>query len=167
MNPFTRISAALSIALCLALPGVQAGEFDTSVPMRDGGSATYYVEADLDGVGQMDFMVDTGSGYLTINEETLATLKRLGGVSYLYDLQAVLADGSEMIMPVYRIKSLSIGGRCRLTDVEAAVFPGATRQILGLSALKKAAPFIFSFDPPNLVLSNCPNGKQVAVISDN
>jgi hypothetical protein len=39
--------------------------------------------------------------------------------------------------------------------VEAAVFPGKTRQILGLSALKKAAPFIFSMDPPNLVLSNC------------
>jgi len=39
--------------------------------------------------------------------------------------------------------------------VEAVVFPGKTRQILGLSALRQAAPLIFSLNPPKLVLSNC------------
>ena len=33
------------------------------------------------------------------------------------------------------------------------MFPGKTRQILGLSALRQAAPFIFSLNPPELVLS--------------
>ena len=35
------------------------------------------------------------------------------------------------------------------------MFPGKTRQILGLSALRQAAPFIFSMNPPKLVLCNC------------
>jgi len=65
-------------------------------------------------------------------------------------------------VPVYVIRSLTIGENCRLRNVEAAVFPGATRQILGLSALKKAAPFTFSFDPPHLTLSNCPRGEALA-----
>ncbi len=148
--------------LSLSPSGARAADFDTSVPMRDGGAATFYVDAHVEGAGEMDFMVDTGSGYLTINEQTLSALQNEDRASYLYDLQAVLADGSEIVVPVYRIESMSIGGRCSLFDVEAAVFPGATRQILGLSALKKAAPFIFSFDPPNLVLSNCLAKEKVA-----
>lgn len=149
-------------AVLMAASVVQAADFDTSVPMRHGGAATYYVAGHMDGVGAMDFMVDTGSGYLTINENTLAALKREDRALYMRDLRGVLADGSELIVPVYRIQKLSIGGICQLENVEAAVFPGATRQILGLSALKKAAPFIFSFDPPNLVLSNCPTTDKVA-----
>jgi hypothetical protein len=43
------------------------------------------------------------------------------------------------------------------------VFPARTRQILGLSALNKAAPFTFSVDPPSLVLSNCAQGVDAPV----
>jgi predicted aspartyl protease len=100
-------------------------------------------------------MVDTGSGYLTINEGTLQALKRKDKARYVRKLQGVLANGSEMVVPVYTIGSVNIGGNCWLHDVEAAVFPGDARQILGLSALRKAAPFIFSVDPPSLVLSHC------------
>lgn len=142
----------------------QADEFDTKVPMRHGGAATYYVAGELEGVGAMEFMVDTGSGYLTINEDTLAALKRGNRAHYKRNLRGVLADGSELVVPVYQLDTLIIGGRCELKNVEAAVFPGKTRQILGLSALKKAAPFIFSFDPPNLVLSNCPVEDKVAEV---
>lgn len=134
--------------------------------MRNGGAATYYVAGYMDGAGDMDFMVDTGSGYMTINEETLKALKSNNRVRYVRKLRGVLADGSELLVPVYKIERLSIGGECHLQDVEAAVFPGATRQILGLSALRKAAPFIFSFDPPNLVLSNCPGKDKVATATD-
>jgi hypothetical protein len=66
-----------------------------------------------------------------------------------------LANGSEIDVPVYAIEALSVGGGCWLRDVEAAVFPGSTRAILGLNALQRTAPFIFSFEPPRLVLSNC------------
>jgi len=66
-----------------------------------------------------------------------------------------MADGSMRVVPVYRIGSISIGGVCRIDDVEAAVFPGAYRGLLGLSALRKAAPLMFSIEPPLLQMTNC------------
>lgn len=132
-----------------------AADFDTHVPMRDKGAATYYVDGEIHGLGRVDFMVDTGSGFMTINEETLAALRRSGDAVYVRDLSGILADGTTKRVPVYRLTQISIGPACTLRDVEAAVFPGKTRQILGLSALRQAAPFIFSLDPPKLVLSNC------------
>jgi len=132
-----------------------AGEFDTTVDMRANSATTFYVEGRIAGLGNVDLMVDTGSGYMTINEEMLARLEEAGRVRYVKELRGRLANGSELSVPVYAIEALSIGGGCWLRDVEAAVFPGATRAILGLNALQRAAPFIFSFEPPRLVLSNC------------
>lgn len=132
-----------------------AAEFDSDIPMRDKGAATYYVGGEIHGVGPVDFMVDTGSGFMTINEETLALLMRSGDATYSRDLTGILADGTTKRVPVYRLTQIRIGEACTLRDVEAAVFPGKTRQILGLSALRQAAPFIFSMNPPKLVLSHC------------
>lgn len=143
------------LATLLASPVVLADDFDSNVPMRDKGAATYYVDGEITGVGAVDFMVDTGSGYMTINEETLGVLQESGGATYVKELSGILADGTVLTVPVYRIAQMRIGPTCTLKDVEAAVFPGKTRQILGLSALRQAAPFIFSMDPPKLVLSNC------------
>jgi len=131
-----------------------AGEFDTLVPMVDKGAATYYVDGHLTGYGDVTLMVDTGSGYMTINEEALAVLNGRKKARYVRKLRGVLANGSEVIVPVYRV-SVNIGGNCQLQNVEAAVFPGKTRFILGLNALKQASPFIFSTAPPQLVLSHC------------
>ncbi len=128
---------------------------DIIVPMTIHGAATYYVKADIHGLGQVDLMVDTGSGFSTINEHSLAILKQKGMVRYKKDLVGILANGRKMKVAVYTIASMNIGESCFLKDVDAAVFPGKTRQILGLSALSKAAPFIFSVQPPELVLSQC------------
>ena len=142
------------LAACMA-GMASAAEFDSDIPMRDKGAATYYVGGEIHGVGPVDFMVDTGSGFMTINEETLAMLNRGGHATYLRDLSGILADGTTKRVPVYRLTAIRIGPACVLRDVEAAVFPGKTRQILGLSALRQAAPFIFSMNPPKLVLSHC------------
>ena len=139
-----------------------ATEFATRIPMTAGNATTFYVKATAGDLQEMDFMVDTGSGYTTINEQTLAELQHIDQAEYLFELRGILANGAEMIVPVYRLSQLNIGGGCVLKDVEAAVFPGKTRQILGLSALKQAGPFIFSFDPPKLMLSNCSAGKLLA-----
>ena len=145
-----------AVAIALSAASVaSAGEFDSNIPMLDKGAATYYVASEIHGLGAVDLMVDTGSGYMTINEETLAILQASGNAIYVKKLSGVLADGSTMTVPVYRISRLRIGEACTLNNVEAAVFPGKTRQILGLSALRQAAPFIFSMNPPKLVLSNC------------
>mgnify|MGYP001184704855 CR=1 FL=1 len=151
----SRSFSASALALWLALSPAVAADFGTRIAMMEKAAATFYVPAHIEGFGATELMVDTGSGYVTINEQTLQVLKRQGGVRYVKQLQGVLANGSELAVPVYAIAALNIGGNCWLHDVEAAVFPGDARQILGLSALRKAAPFIFSVDPPALELSHC------------
>ena len=146
--------SCLALGLTLVSSPVLAGEFDVTVPMHDKGLTTWYVHAQVADLGMSEFMVDTGSGYLTINEQTLTALQERKQAQYVKELRAILANGAELIIPVYTINQLRIGS-CTIRNVEAAVFPARTRQILGLSALNKAAPFTFSVDPPELVLSNC------------
>ena len=148
-------SLFMSATLGFAAQHAVAADFDVRVPMQDKGVATYYVPGEIQGVGAVEFMVDTGSGYTTINEETLGKLQARGDARFVKKLTGILADGSEMVVPVYSISGISIGTNCMLENVEAAVFPGKTRQILGLSALSRAAPFIFSVQLAELVLSNC------------
>lgn len=140
-------------SVILSLPGL-AAELET-VPMHDKGASTYYVPVSIQGWGTSDFLVDTGASYMAINQATLDSLKASDRAEYIKHLIGTLADGDQIIVPVYRISSVRIGQNCKLTDVEAAVFPGTTRNILGLSALRRAAPFRFSVDPPTLMLSGC------------
>jgi len=144
--------------LLAALPAV-AAQFDTTVPMQAGGAATYYVNGRIDGLGAVRMMVDTGSGYLTINQDALATLLKEHRAHYVKRLRGRLANGTEIVVPVYAVR-VAIGNSRWIDNVQAAVFPGRTRFILGLNVLKRAAPFIFSTDPPKLVLSNCAPVKQ-------
>ncbi len=148
---------AVGVSLALA-PVAFGGEYDATIPMMDRGSISYYVSGHIDGAGDTEFMVDTGSSYMTINEETLAALKKEDKARYVRKLRGRLANGAELEVPVYAVKTVRIGSGCHFRDVEAAVFPGRTRQILGLSALSEAAPFVFSMDPPSLVLSHCTEG---------
>ncbi|MGH8508228.1 MAG: retroviral-like aspartic protease family protein [Gammaproteobacteria bacterium] len=134
--------------------------------MTDRGLETYYVQARFaEGVPQ-PLMVDTGSGYATINENTLEQIRAVKGAVYVKNLAGIMADGSEMALPVYRVSRLDIGCCCTVRDVEVAVFPGSTRQILGLSALKNVAPFALSLDPPSLTLSHCEVEPRSSTSSD-
>lgn len=152
MNRLRDVFCALLAGASMA---AAAGQFGTAVDMQVRDSVTYYVAVRMAGVGTADLMVDTGSGYMTINEQMLAALKQAGQVRYLRQLRGRLANGRELEVPIYNIARLGIGEHCWLDDVEAAVFPGHTRAILGLNALQRTAPFVFSFDPPQLLLSNC------------
>lgn len=150
------LKTPIFIALLLVMTGAtHAARFDQQIPMRVTKASTFYVGGYLNGFGAVDMMVDTGSSYTTINQAALEVLQGNGAVTYVKDLTGIMADGTRKIVPVYRISNMSIGNGCVLHDVEAAVFPGDTRYILGLSALKLAAPFVFSMEPPTLVLSNC------------
>jgi predicted aspartyl protease len=148
--------AALMLVTGVLLATVVAGEsLHTIVPMRDNGGSTYYVDGTIDGFVDVELMVDTGSAYMTINEEMLEVLRDKGLATYVKKLSCKLADGTRTVAPVYVIPSVKIGESCQLTDVEVAVLPGTTRTLLGVSALEKAGPFIFSTDPPELVFSRC------------
>lgn len=145
----------IGVALLSISVSLSAGEFGIHVPMQLKDAHTYYITGQIGQVSPSDFMVDTGSSYMMINEITLAQLEQTGDAQYLRELTGILANGDEMRVPIYTISSVRIGENCILQNVEAAVFPGDTRQILGLSALLKAAPFIFSVHPPKLQLSHC------------
>lgn len=149
----------ICLICALSLP-ISAAQFNAVVPIHDKGAATFYVKGKLGSLDATEFMLDTGSGYLVINQESLAQLKRIGQAGYVKDIKGILANGDELVVPVWRIASMTINEQCTLHDVEAAVFPGQTRQILGLTALKKAAPFILSFDPPQIVFSHCERSKS-------
>ena len=134
---------------------VLAAPDTVTVPLHKKGASTFYIKGQLGNLAAADFMVDTGSGYLVINQASLAQLQQQGQAHYVKEIRGILANGKKFIVPVWRIASLTIARECVLHNVEAAVFPGKTRQILGLTALKKAAPFSFSFDPPQMVFSHC------------
>jgi len=146
--------AVALVTLLAASPATFATD-SVTVPMIDKGADTFYVDVHVEGVGVSDYLVDTGAGYMTINEDVLALLQAREQAIYIRRLRGIMADGSMRVVPVYRIGSISIGGVCRIDDVEAAVFPGAYRGLLGLSALRKAAPLMFSIEPPLLQMTNC------------
>lgn len=148
------------LGMSLSLP-TRAQKFDSHIPMQRSQADTYYVDVQIDGFGDANFMVDTGSGYTVINQQTLSKLLQENNATYIKELTGILADGGEMNVPVYTISQLNIGGNCRLQNIQVAVFPGSTRQILGLSTLEQASPFIFSTDPPMLVLSHCQKTKML------
>ncbi|WP_078120485.1 aspartyl protease family protein [Thiosocius teredinicola] len=152
---FRTLSLCLLTTIAASFPALALDDFATHVAMQERSAATFYVRSQIDGLGDVDLMVDTGSGFMTINEQTLATLKAKNRVQFVRNIEGILADGSTLVVPVYLIERMSIGNSCWLDNVEAAVFPGTGRQILGLSALRKASPFVFSVDPPKLMLSQC------------
>jgi clan AA aspartic protease (TIGR02281 family) len=143
------ISTALSSTLTMS------SEFDTKISIEDKGLATYYVTGQVNGYSKTDFMIDTGSGYSAINETMLEKLRDQNKVEYLNTISGVMANGNQTSLPVYLIASINIGGKCILNNIKAVVLPGNTRNILGLNALKKAAPFAMSVNPPKLILSHC------------
>ncbi len=157
---FTFIANTLFATLFFLTPIVQAEQrvqFDTSVPMSKKGTSTYYVPVEFDGTTRNDLMIDTGSDYVTINETTLDLLEEHGKIDYVKQVEGVMANGINVIVPIYRIAQLNIGCCCVVHNVEAAVFKNTEREILGLSALKKVAPFALSVEPAHLILSDCQN----------
>lgn len=145
-------------ALLSALPlfsAAAAERFTHSAEMRRVESGNYYVHG-IFGTGvETDLLVDTGSGYVALTRGTFARIKDLPGVTYLRNIAGSMANGKQLNVAVYRVASLKLGDNCVLTDVEVAVMPGATRDILGLSALRKVEPFALQLEPPVLYLSSC------------
>ena len=154
-----RVLLTLLLALMSTVAIAEAEPVRTYVPMHNKGTDTLYVRGSIAGIGEMEFMVDTGASYLALNEETIRILSKSGHARFVKQLTGLMADGRKRKVPVYVISELSIGDHCTIRDVEAAVLPGNTRNILGLSALRKTAPFMFAMDPPSLGLSQCTSGS--------
>lgn len=148
---------AIAITLTMAIGNIALAKDNSKIiiPLQEKSAQTFYLEAKLVGLGTSEFMVDTGSAYTTINEQTLESLKTSGKATYVNDLLGRLADGSEKRVPVYRLTTLVLGNKCEIHDVEAAIFPGSTRHILGMNTLRRAGSFEFTFTPPQLIFRQC------------
>lgn len=127
----------------------------TTIPLQPQTTGTYYIDGDLQGYGPLKLLVDTGSSFLVIDEAILNGLQLQGAATYSHDLEGVMADGSVAHIPLYRLAAIRLGEGCWITDVEAAVFPQATRPILGMNVLARLAPFTFRAEPPGLELQRC------------
>jgi predicted aspartyl protease len=126
-----------------------------SVPMSDYGTGTFYVKVGVRSVGESEFMVDTGSGFVVVDKDFITDLLEHDKARYLRSVNLSLANGERLQASVYHVDSMTIGKACRIREVEVVVLPNGSKCILGLSALSKAAPFTFSTEPPTLTLSNC------------
>lgn len=146
----------LTTVFLLMLAQTAAGEvLDTRVQLQQKSTATFYVSVSVGDLAIGDLLVDTGSSYVALNRETFKRLQAVDHPQFVKQLEAVMADGSEAVVPVYRIARLMLGNSCVVRDVEAAVLPSGARNILGMSALQKASPFAISVTPPILTLSEC------------
>lgn len=155
----------LSLLIVLVSPWAGADTEQQMIPMQTYGASTYYINSEILGAGQYSMLVDTGSAYSVINEETLASLNSKGQAYFVKNLRGKMADGSEKVVPLYRIAAINLGGNCLIKDIHAAILPGKTRQIIGISTLMRAAPFAMSFDPPMLSLNQCaPIVQQASLV---
>lgn len=151
-----RHSTAIWLYSLILSPLCISAHAQTLVPLKTKPEFdTYYIHIGIAGAAPQDYLVDTGAGYMTITQSTLDELKQAGTAAYVKDLEGHLADGSIMRVPVYRLDEITVGRSCQLYGVDAAVLPGASRGLFGLSALRKVSPFELSFDPPTLRVSNC------------
>jgi clan AA aspartic protease (TIGR02281 family) len=124
------------------------------LPLGASGAGSLTLEVTIGGVAT-PFVLDTGAAMVTISRDVFEQLRRAGAVEASRKVAARLADGRLRQVSVQRIDRLDLGGGCELRDIEALVMPGRGRNLLGLNALARFAPFTLSMEPPLLELSDC------------
>lgn len=152
MSPLSRLLILLGAMSIAPLCGADTA---ISVPLQSGKALTYYVTGTIEGQAPMEFLVDTGSGYVVVSHTTIDSLKQGGDGTYIKSISGIMANGARQKVDIYRVSRLTIGCCCVVPDVEVAAMPGARRPILGLSALGRIASFTIATSPPRLSLTGC------------
>ncbi|MGA0840949.1 MAG: retroviral-like aspartic protease family protein [Pseudomonadales bacterium] len=138
------IAGVLSTALFSGAVVAQGND----IPMQLMASGAFYVKASLDSRVNTDMLLDTGSGYVSLSDETFGKIKDEPGTVFQRYITGMMADGKASRVPVYLISELKLSEHCVLRDIEVAVLRNATRDILGLSALRQLQPLTLQLDPP-------------------
>lgn len=155
LRNFRTFVVGLSAGLVSSLAAADPAPFGTRVAMDQRSSGNVYVTGYFDQSVATEFLVDTGSGYVTVSKATFREISKQPGTEYLRTIRGALANGNVIKLPIYRVARFSIGTQCDLVDVEVAVMPGKSANILGINALQQKQPFALQFDPPQLLLTNC------------
>jgi predicted aspartyl protease len=134
-----------------------------AVPLEQAPGGSLYVDAEAGGISA-SFLVDTGAGLVTVSEAFFDQLQARGAVREVRRVAARLANNRLQPLTVYEVAEFRIGEHCAIGPVEVAVMPGGGRNLLGLSALGRAAPFTVSMAPPALHLSGCSLPGAIAAL---
>lgn len=154
-HPVPAFLSLPSLLLCAALGFSTAALAEpTTLPLHTADSGTLYVEGRLIGKVDTTLLLDTGSGYVSLSRAIFNRVKGDAGTRFLRDIHGVLADGNNVVVPVYSVAELRLGANCTLREVEVAVMPNGARDILGLNALRQLQPLTLQLDPPRLT-ANC------------
>ncbi len=140
----------LWVAAMLVTTAVVASE--QAVPLDQSAGGTLYLEATLESAVTASFLLDTGSGLLTLNKATFEALTKGRKLEQTGKSAARLANGKILTVSQYQLSSIRIGQACELGPVEVAVMPGGNN-ILGINTLLKAAPMTITAE--SVTLSGC------------
>lgn len=143
----------LLLCLGLSLPA-RALDFPVELPLSSSGSGTLTISAELGGQ-RADFLVDTGAGMVTISRDLFEALEGRGELREVRRVALRLANNRVRSVPVYAVRHFRLGKHCDLGPLEVAVMGSGSRNLLGLSALGKGAPFALDPRSPTLFLSQC------------
>ncbi|MFV0276412.1 MAG: aspartyl protease family protein [Parahaliea sp.] len=156
-----RLAISLSLGLAMLAPPAFALDFPYTVPLHSNASGTLTISTQL-GSSTAEFLLDTGAGIVTIGSRLLDELHRQGSIQPSHRMALRLANNRVQAVQVYRVESLRVGGHCELGPLDVAVLPGESRNLLGLSALNKTAPFAVDVRASTLLLSHCGAEKHLA-----
>lgn len=134
---------------------VLAEDFEFRIPVALQSSGSYHVSGSLGSNDAVDFLIDTGAGMAVLTEATFKSLPRAVKSKPSKRVAVRLADGRTRAVDVYTVEQLVLGQSCNVGPLDVAVIPGATKNILGMDVLNKAAPFAIYTSPPALALSVC------------
>lgn len=150
-----RVLLFIVVVSIIAFPCCAAGSFPIKLGLKKSSANTLYVDAILSKAVATEFMIDTGSSVVVINQKTFQQLLDSGSdIIETTQMGARLASGRIRLVKQYRIASLSLGENCTFTNVEVAVM-NKSNNILGMSLLSATAPFAIYARPAQLALSQC------------
>lgn len=132
---------------------VEAAE-PIEVPLEDDGG-TFVVPVTINGAISLKFTIDSGASDVTIPSDVASTLVRAGTISqgdYIGSKTFVLADGSTIPSPEFRIRSLRVGNLV-LHDVVASITGPNGSLLLGQTFLTRLKHWSIDNDRHMLVLA--------------
>lgn len=163
MTKIMRWTAAL--VSVFTIHTTQGGEdyFDYAQALSSNNSGTLALDATIGDITQR-FLLDTGAGMVTLSNTLFRSITADKPLAPVRQMAARLANNRHQLINIYRLDSFRVG-LCELGPLEVAVFPTGGQNLLGLNALKSAAPIRLSMTPPSLHLGHCHKPKNPAQVA--
>lgn len=142
------------LAAVLLVVNADARADTAKIPMHEMQTGVFYIKGNLDNLVDTDMLLDTGSGYVSLSQQTFAIIRDDVTTVFQRHITGIMADGHKQSVPIYRIGELKLASDCVLHDIEVAVFSNTSRDILGLNALMRIQPITLQLNPP-LMTATC------------